>query len=254
MRQCFLKQIGYSATETREIAKYGMISDTKVLGCEFKNLNLYSEMLQNGTAIPVGTVEFVRHAMEIAGIQEPENNTYPDCLKPFLKRKIKRKFAGSILGTAFVKPLKTKLFTGFVFDTFKEPEQYPEHDREQFVEFLKIPSSEYVWESEVVNWNSEHRYYVLEGKILGHARYDSGPDEWPDPDQEQVEKMVEILSNLTNTPVAYALDVGVLDNGSTALVEFNDAWAIGLYRGAISAEQYALFLQHRWNQLFKEKP
>lgn len=140
MRQCFLKQIGYSATETLEIAKYGMISDTKVLGCEFKNLN------------------------------------------------------------------------------------------------------------------SEHRYYVLEGKILGHARYDSGPDEWPDPDQEQVEKMVEILSNITNTPVAYALDVGVLDNGSTALVEFNDAWAIGLYRGAISAEQYALFLQHRWNQLFKEKP
>jgi hypothetical protein len=32
-----------------------------------------------------------------------------------------------------------------------------------------------------------------------------------------------------SAPVAYALDVGVLSTGETALVEVNDFWAIGCY-------------------------
>src|SRR3546814_7795613 len=72
---------------------------------------------------------------------------------------------------------------------------------------------------------------------LGWARYDpDGADDAPLPDAHDVQQMIrdhhkgEALQERTHL-CAYSLDVGVLDSGQTALVEVNDAWALGLYRG-----------------------
>ena len=49
-------------------------------------------------------------------------------------------------------------------------------------------------------------------------------------------------------PNAFALDLGILDNGEVAVVEMNDAFSIGKYDG-IDDETYAKFLITRWNEL-----
>ena len=82
--------------------------------------------------------------------------------------------------------------------------------------------------------------------ILGSARYDSeGHDDAPSPCLDVVRACVATMG--LGHP--YVLDFGVLANGETALVEANDAFAIGLYRGALSPRQYLAFLQARWSFL-----
>lgn len=58
--------------------------------------------------------------MQLADIKEPSNITYPSVLRHFLKRNVEQRRAGSIFH-AFVKPIETKTFTGFVFDAMQDP-------------------------------------------------------------------------------------------------------------------------------------
>ena len=55
------------------------------------------------------------------------------------------------------------------------------------------------------------------------------------------------MSSKGGCPSSYALDVGVLSTGETALVEVNDAYGIGAY--GIAAEHYYTFLKARWDEL-----
>jgi hypothetical protein len=48
-------------------------------------------------------------------------------------------------------------------------------------------------------------------------------------------------------PSAYGIDFGVLSTGQTALVEFNDGYALGAYK--ISSSAYTDLLLTRWNEL-----
>ena len=208
-----------------------MLSDVKVFSTKLESIDQYSELLRTKLLVPVGTVEFVREAMKLAGIKEPPNITYPETLKRFLKRSIRLTNLNNLkdLKGKFIKPVETKLFTGFVYDGSN----------------LNQPESLLIWESEVVQWISEYRVYVLNKEILGYARYDSNEEE----SCFELELVNEMIKEFNDSPKAYTLDVGVLSNGETALVEVNDAWAIGLYRGAISARDYANFLNTRWLEL-----
>jgi hypothetical protein len=47
----------------------------------------------------------------------------------------------------------------------------------------------------------------------------------------------------------FACDVGVLSNGLTAIVEINDAWAIGLYGKCLQPREYTDFLFTRWKSI-----
>ena len=48
-------------------------------------------------------------------------------------------------------------------------------------------------------------------------------------------------------PCCYVLDVGILYNGNTTLVEFNDFYSIGNY--GLFPEIYAEMLVQRWTEL-----
>jgi len=50
----------------------------------------------------------------------------------------------------------------------------------------------------------------------------------------------------------YTLDVGRLSTGGTALVETNDAWAIGLYGKALTPRVYLDFLGKRWKSIVEK--
>lgn len=217
-----------------------------VLRASLTTLPDVARLIAAGVAAPVGSVEFVRAAMAAAGIQEPEPMSYPVELLRFCGREIKQRRAGEVIGTCFVKPVRTKLFSGFVFDTMTDPDSLTPHDREQYDAFMALEPSEPVWISEVVRFQSEWRYYVDAGKVLGKARYDAEGDAGaPEPDEGTVAKIISSLP--FDHPCA--VDVGVLGDGSTALVEVNDAWAIGFYQDAMPAKDYMAYLVKRWESI-----
>jgi hypothetical protein len=147
-----------------------------------------------------------------------------------------------------VKPVQTKRFTGFVFDSALPPSGYSEHDREQLAALQALPASEPVWRCEIVQFVCEWRYYVLDGAILGCGRYDpEGADDAQQPDGNVVRQAVHSMRQSGIS--AYALDMGVLDNGQTVLVEANDAWALGLYGRAVEPSTYWGMLRRRWQQM-----
>lgn len=245
-----LRQPSNSA-EARAVTYLAMTQDIEVRSVEITALAGYALQLRSGSCLPIGSVEYVREAMKIAGMVEPANCSYPACLQNLLYRELRQIQAGSVIGDWFVKPVTVKRFNGFIFSTMQDPATLDEHDREQYDLFMEIPPNEKVWISEPVKFISEWRYYVLGGKIIGSARYDpDGSDVAPEPSQHAV---LDAIYRLECDPsfglCAYALDMGVLSTGENALVEVNDAFALGLYSNSVDRMAYIEMLQARWAQM-----
>ena len=251
-RFSILRQAGSPRIEERVAVQYAMTTDTPLAAVGLESIEEHAHALLEGTALPVGSVAFVRKAMFVAGITEPDNLSYPECLRPWLRRQVKQRRASSVLGQWFVKPTTTKTFTGFVVDTLGNPDHLSFYDRAQYNVFLSLPGDTPVWVSEPVKFQSEFRYYVINGAVCGEGRYDNAPDDMPVPDLAAVREMVKVMAGQPNAPVAFGLDVGVLDTGETALIECNDAWALGYYRGTLSHRDYIELLWRRWEQLVTE--
>jgi hypothetical protein len=234
--------------ETRQIKTAAMLSDDICcLNASLAQLSLFGDQLKAG-ALPVGSVEFVRAAMALAEVPEPPNLSYATEALSFLHRDVSLISAERArrLGPIFVKPVETKLFTGFVFDGREPRASLSSHTLDQLRVFEAMPADASVWVSTPVAWLSEWRYYVQEGVVRGKARYDSEDDEdAPLPDFQIVQECIKALS----IKHPFAIDLGVLSTGQTALVEVNDAWAIGLYSGALSPREYFEFLHARWASL-----
>lgn len=237
-----------STPETRTIGQAAMLADVPMAVIGIEDLIGHEQALIAG-AMPVGSVEFVREAMRVAGIPEPDNLSYPEALRNELRRNVKTIQAGSVLGQWFVKPQRTKAFTGFVFDTMQDPATLSEHDQEQHAAFLAMPPEDLVWVSEPVNFVAEWRHYVLDGLPIASARYDSdGAEDVEPPNPLWLARLISQF-NAAHGVAAYAIDVGRLDGGEAALVEVNDGWAVGLYGQCMAPRQYLDFLSARWLQL-----
>lgn len=235
--------------ESRAVRMASMLADDiQVTNASIDGLQDHQCMLWKG-AMPVGSVQFVRRAMELAGITEPENLSYPPGCEPYTKRKIWASTAGEALimiGKRFIKSFETKVFTGFVLDSDAGALGLNTHDQIQYNALCGLMSDAPVWVSEPVQWVSEYRYYVMDSRIIGYARYDQDEIEAvPEPDIGVVHQCIADLA----IPHPYALDMGVLASGDTAVVEVNDAWAIGLYGGAMKPHDYVRFLATRWSSL-----
>jgi len=252
-----------STYETRAISLACMLTDTKIhrtsLGMLQTLFDFKTELL-TGDLMPVGSVEFVSECLTIMGINEsPLWSTYPDELNDFLHRNIVVRSISYVrtmlqprapaMRPIFIKPaVQLKLFNGFVFYPDKKREEYDEHDTEQWDIVMSAPYKELVYVSEVVDFHSEWRYYIDDSNIIGSARYDDGPDSALQPDIDVVYQMIEALA-ITHP---YTLDVGRLSTGGTALVETNDAWAIGLYGKALEPKVYLNFLGKRWESIVEK--
>ena len=243
---------GTSDIETRIASHFSITSDVPIKTVRMESLENHAQALREENTLPIGTVEFIRKAMSLAGIAEPPNFSYPETLRRYLHRTLNQRPAGAILGHWFIKPIMTKTFTGFAFDiSLGNPDHLSFHDRDQYNVFLSLPPETPVWISEPVTWLSEFRYYVIEGEVRGEGRYDDAPDETPAPDIAIVKEMARACAGVQGAAAAFSLDVGVLDTGETALVECNDAWALGYYKGTLSHRDYILMLWKRWEQLIK---
>lgn len=158
-----------STHETRTIRVASMLMDhVTAISTPMERLPEHQNALLNGS-VPVGSVEFVRAAMALAGITEPPNISYPPYCHRYLHRELKQQKVGQVLGRWFVKPLTTKTFTGFVFDTMEDPADLSDHDQEQHRAFIALPAETVVWVSGTVKWVSEYRYYVANMQSLDSA-------------------------------------------------------------------------------------
>lgn len=174
----------------------------------------------------------------------PINDCYPESLHGFLNRKIWTTNVRKLLKDYpdaektpfFVKPKSTaKLFNGFVVNN---PVDLYHLDG--------IAKDTEIYCSTVVNWLSEYRVFVHQSKIVGVKWY--AGDKQHSIDMEVVQSAIGTFAHAEQRTVAYAIDFGVLENGSTALVEWNDAYALGSY--GLEKDIYTDMIIARWEEIF----
>ena len=249
----------HTSYEGRAVLKVCVAKDIPVIRVDISNIKAHVEKLQSGNVLPVGSVQYIRACMSVAGIVEPDNLTYHPCVRAYLGRRVYPWTAGDLKAVQiprpiFVKPARTKLFTGFILVPGQNIGDYSEDTQEDFAAYLACSEDEDLWTSANRPFRSEWRYYVSEARILGCCRYDQREaEDAPRPNALVVSRAIRAASNAISHP--FAIDIGVYEgSGKTAVVELNDFWALGLYGSSSDAptpEAYTQLLWTRWESFFK---
>jgi len=226
---------GYPETEVLDYSRRGFWA----LGVETSTFESTSEIDFIGDLSPTvglaGYFEDVHCALTKMGLPIPPSNDYPEQLQDFLGRSIRKEYLGDVrcsAKTSFIKPVSHKLFTGTIFSN-------DEFSRRKIV--TQADDVE-VWVSDLVNFVSEYRCFILHDQIIDCRRYKG---DWAKaPDRSIVEAAVE---KMRGSCCAYCLDWGITDDGRTLLVESNDAYALGHY--GLNPILCALMTSARWYEM-----
>lgn len=187
--------------------------------------------------VVVGWIGTVEEAFKIVGVESPPETSIPECLMKYAGRKIWESTLGEVRADDyfrhFIKPLHGhKSFTG--------------HVRTGAVADLMAtsvyPNEMPILCSEVVNFISEYRGFVLNGKLIGLKNYSGDFKKMID-----VTQVESAIKDYKEAPCAYSIDFGLTDDGRTLLVEVNDSFALGSY--GLHVMQYAQMIEARWDQI-----
>ena len=199
------------------------------------------------TSFVAGTIPVVQSALRQLGVPVPQPVDYPAALRPWLHRRIwedtlgevrNRVYEAAQVAPFFIKPKdQLKRFAGRVVHTWND-----------LSDTYMVSRYCEVFCAEPVKWRAEFRVFVLRGEVLGIRHYNGNPD--LPLDAAVVREAVRTLTETGSSPVAYALDFGVLLDGTTALVEMNDAYALGSY--GLDPPLYTNFLLTRWGELMEQ--
>ncbi|MCU0544727.1 MAG: ATP-grasp domain-containing protein [Oscillatoriaceae cyanobacterium Prado104] len=198
-------------------------------------------------SLVVGDIPCILGALKQLSIPEPQPNDYPASLSEFLHRRIWRSTLGKLelelrngkCPPTFAKPAtRRKRFTGCAF--------YSECDLSQV---YGVSRQEKLLCSEVVNWLSEYRVYVVRSSIRSVDYYAGDPGVAID--LAEVLRAIQALDKAGDSHAGYAIDFGVLASGETALVEINDGFAIGAY--SINSKNYTDLILARWEELLAQR-
>ncbi|MGI6721044.1 MAG: ATP-grasp domain-containing protein [Anaerovoracaceae bacterium] len=183
----------------------------------------------------VAGVSIVTRKLQSFGIQL-EDYDYPAELDQYLGRKVWRDSLSSILANKekwplFVKPVRDKVFTGFVLQNEKSiPRLY------------RASKNEPVYCSELVSFEAEWRVFVRYGNIIDVRPYKG---DWHQHyDSDLIEQAVQ---EFRSAPAGYGIDFGITDKGETRLIEVNDGYSLGTY--GLDPIEYAKLLSARWCEL-----
>ena len=195
------------------------------------------------STLVAGGVPVVLGALRQLGIEPAEDEDYPSCLGHILYRRIWTGTVGRLKESLFLdagppvfaKPRgRRKRFTGRVFGSPAD-----------LIHLEGASAATSIYLSEVVDWVSEYRVYVVQGRVVGIHHYGGDPAILPD--DEVVSKAVRTLEASGQATAGYGLDLGVLSGGETALVEWNDGFSLGSY--GLDASLYAELILARWREL-----
>jgi hypothetical protein len=135
----------------------------------------------------------------------------------------------------FAKPLgRQKRFTGHVF-----------FGPDDLIHLEGASRSTSILCAEVVHWLSEFRVFVIRGEVVGIRHYHGDPTYRAD--EGVVCEAVPILEASGEATAGYGIDFGVLADGRTALVEWNDGFGLGSY--GLDRGLYTELILARWCQL-----
>jgi hypothetical protein len=231
---------------------YALYDGFKELGEEIKTYTaaaIFDESIPyTRDNIVVGHIDQCRrHVKKITGLDVP-NIDYPLELCPYYGRKIWKKTLGDVYDSIvendgfieplFIKSIQQKYFTGFVCRSFE--------DYSKNCSGLDYKTE--IFASEVVKFVSEYRTYIHRHNIISCLRYKG--DYSKAPNKQTVEAMLKSLDN-AHMPIAYSIDVGIIENGETILVECNDGFALGNY--GLGSRDYAEMHRDRWYQMVNSK-
>jgi hypothetical protein len=196
----------------------------------------YKDIPNKPNHVVVGSVEQCQGWLELNDYKVPDPINILE-FSDFLKRTVTVHMMSNVSefiksGPIFIKPTKLKAFTGFQTNSMLMTELFSEGYRGEILI------------QEVIDIVSEYRVYVTDGKIIGCKHYSGDPLRFPDGDfiKQVFERSKEIL-NLHS----YTIDVAVLYDGTTALIELNDGWSCGNY--GLEPQDYYLFCRNRWLQI-----
>jgi len=201
--------------------------------------SLVTKNINRDKDICIGSVQATNKFFELCGIEPPTYLGYPEQLKKYLGRNIELTTFGELDNNFpyFVKPAtEIKLFTGDVVDK-------PTH-LEYLEKFDNCKSDTKLYKSELVEFVTEYRVSVSNGKVYGMKHYKG--DFMKFIDTSVIDSMIR---DFTDCPSAFSLDVGLTDDGRTLLVEVNDYWALGSY--GLEGKDYALLCARRMREILK---
>lgn len=179
-------------------------------------------------AVPLGSVQWTLAYATVFGVSIPNPETYPDALRSFLLRDVRRGTFAQARPREFVKPVVCKQFVAGIRG-------------EMYSDLIDDDCPAYICDP--VTFVAEWRMYVCNGRILGAGQYGEGDDA-----DAPVEWAQTVADCWTSQPAGWSLDVGRLDDGRLALVEVNDGWALGFYKGC-PARAYMDTITARWHEL-----
>lgn len=198
--------------------------------------------------IVCGYVGDVRRAFKRLNCQELPNVDYPKELREYLGRNVRADKLGNVRYSTdrfFLKPVMQKEFSGFVYTNTAS-------DR---LRIVTVPDESDVWISDIVNFVSEYRVFVMYGLPVGIRWYKGDP--FVKPDKQVIKDAVERWTMDGNyvrndVPHACTLDFGVTADDKTLVIEANDGFAFGGY--GLGSVTYARMLDARWRQVVGSPP
>lgn len=214
-------------------AMYGVIEtcqDYKFVNYEDLKEGKLDNLIKRG--LFVGSVEFMTEVFNRVGLTDvrvPKNSNRE--FKVMKLGEVKEIVKNSD-EKLFIKPFQIKLFTGFVLDqmVYGSMQSIPDD-----TEVMVYP----VFENPI---KSEWRCYINMGRVRDIRNY-SG-DLFTVPNEDYINS---IINENKDFPIAYTIDVGILENGENVVIEFNDMWAIGNY--GIQNDTYLSMLRQRYFEI-----
>jgi len=108
----------------------------------------------------------------------------------------------------------------------------------------EVPDDMPVMTSEVVDFISEYRCYVIKGELVGILFYLGDLRVFPD-----VKIIDAAIADFKSAPAGYSLDFGITSDGRTLLIEAQDGWSLGNY--GLEDKEYTKLLSSRWLEILK---
>jgi hypothetical protein len=131
----------------------------------------------------------------------------------------------------YIKPFERKLFDAVLLS--KEP---------QLSYFRELGPDTRVIMSEPLEIVSEWRTFIHNRKMVDCRSYTG--DFRAHPDYQFIQSNIDTYED---SPIAYTLDVAVLKDGRTVVMEFDDFWAVGAY--GLDPSEYAQMLLDRYKEI-----
>lgn len=191
----------------------------------------------------VGCLEHTYIYFERLGLEPLPALNIPDELMSFTGREVKKmtmsEFKQNRKLPIFVKPGGlSKEYS----DIFNAGVITKESSRQNF--FNGIPDTYPVLVSEVVDFVSEYRCYVINGELMGIKHYLGDIRVFPD-----VKVIDAAIKQYKTQPMGYTIDFGITSDGRTLLVEVNDGFSVGNY--GLPDMVYSRLLLSRWLEIIK---